>query len=233
MELLAGNVRGLRRRRCKGEADAYSLRSPRLPSCLPVSVVGGLRNLPRRMRGIPRGGAGPARLSPSMSSTRLWHAFGVCIVTKGPVTITHILVPTDFSADANAAFTYAQELARKYDAPVHVLHVVEDPLAAGAWSSDVYTAQIAGLQINLVRDAEQRLRRSVPDDGGAVSIEVRTGNAAKQIVEAARETGADLIVMGTRGRTGVAHAIMGSVAERVVRLAPCPVLTLRAEAVTT
>jgi nucleotide-binding universal stress UspA family protein len=145
------------------------------------------------------------------------------------MTITRILVPTDFSADANAAFDYARELARKFDAPVHLLHVVEDPLAAGMWSSEIYTAEIAGLQVNLVRDAEERLRRSVPDAGGTVSTEVRTGNAAKQIIETARETGADLIVMGTRGRTGVAHVIMGSVAERVVRLAPCPVLTLRAE----
>lgn len=146
------------------------------------------------------------------------------------MTITRILVPTDFSADANAAFTYALGLARKFDAPVHLLHVVEDPLAAGVWSSEIYTAEIAGLQVNLVRDAEERLRRSVPDDAGTVSSEVRTGNAAKQIVEAARATNTDLIVMGTRGRTGLAHVIMGSVAERVVRLAPCPVLTLRAEA---
>lgn len=145
------------------------------------------------------------------------------------MTITRILVPTDFSADANAAFTYAVELARKFDAPVHLLHVVEDPLAAGVWSSEIYTAEIAGLQVNLVRDAELRLRGSVPVDAGAVSTEVRTGNAARQIIEAARDWHADLIVMGTRGRTGVAHVIMGSVAERVVRLAPCPVLTLRAE----
>jgi nucleotide-binding universal stress UspA family protein len=146
------------------------------------------------------------------------------------MTITRILVPTDFSADADAAFKYALGLARKFDAPVHLLHVVEDPLAAGVWSSEVYTAEIAGLQLNLVRDAEERLRRSVPVDAGTVSTEVRTGHAAKQILEAARATKADLVVMGTRGRTGVAHVIMGSVAERVVRLAPCPVLTLRAEA---
>ena len=146
------------------------------------------------------------------------------------MTISRILVPTDFSADADAAFKYALGLARKFDAHVHLLHVVEDPLAAGVWSSEVYTAEIAGLQVNLVRDAEQRLRGSVPDDAGTVSTEVRTGPAAKQIIETAGNTQADLIVMGTRGRTGVAHVIMGSVAERVVRLAPCPVLTLRAEA---
>jgi universal stress protein A len=143
------------------------------------------------------------------------------------MTITRILVPTDFSADANAAFDYALWLARKFDASVHLLHVVEDPLAAGVWSSEIYTADIAGLQVNLVRDAEERLRRSVPEDAGAVSTEVRTGAAATAILDAARERNADLMVMGTRGLTGLAHIVMGSVAERVVRLAPCPVLTLK------
>ena len=114
---------------------------------------------------------------------------------------------------------------------MHLLHVVEDPLAAGMWSSEIYTAEIAGLQVNLVRDAEDRLRRSVPENAGAVSTEVRTGNAARAILEAARERNADLMVMGTRGRTGIAHVVMGSVAERVVRLAPCPVLTLKAATV--
>ena len=142
--------------------------------------------------------------------------------------ISRILVATDFSADADAAFDYALGLARKFDASVHLLHVVEDPLAAGVWSSEVYTAEIAGLQLNLVRDAESRLRRSVPDTVTAVSIEVRTGNAAREILKAAQESKADLLVMGTRGRTGIAHIVMGSVAERVVRLATCPVLTLKA-----
>jgi universal stress protein A len=117
------------------------------------------------------------------------------------MTITRILVPTDFSADASAAFAYARELARVFDATVHLLHVVEYPLAASAWSSEIYTAEIAGLQLNLVRDAEQHLRGLAADDS----------------------------VMGTRGRTGLAHVIVGSVAERVVRFAPCPVLTLRGD----
>jgi universal stress protein A len=142
--------------------------------------------------------------------------------------ITRILVPTDFSVDAEAALKYAVELARGFQATVHLLHVVEDPLAAGVWSSDVYTAEIAGLQINLVRDAEARLRRIVPEGAGTVSTEVRTGPAARQILESAREKAVDLIVMGTHGRTGLAHILMGSVAEKVVRLAPCPVLTMSA-----
>jgi nucleotide-binding universal stress UspA family protein len=92
----------------------------------------------------------------------------------------------------------------------------------------MYTAEIAGLQINLVRDATERLRGIVPSDATNVVADVRAGNPAREIVAAARELGVDVIVMGTHGRTGLSHALMGSVAERVVRLAPCPVLTLRA-----
>ena len=144
--------------------------------------------------------------------------------------ITRILVPVDFSAHSESAMRYALELARPFDAAIHLLNVVEDPLAAGVWSSEIYTAEIAELQINLVRDAETRLGGWVPVSGGRITTEVRTGPAATQILEAARERGIDLIVMGTHGRTGLAHVVMGSVAERVVRLAPCPVLTLHSAA---
>jgi universal stress protein A len=146
------------------------------------------------------------------------------------MTISRILVPNDFSLHGEAAFQYAQKLARAFQASIHVLHVVDNPIAAGMWSSEMYTAEIAGLQINPVRDAEERLKGAVPAAAGTVSTEVRTGNPARNILEAARERGADLIVMGTHGRTGLAHVMMGSVAEQVVRLAPCPVLTLRAPA---
>ena len=148
------------------------------------------------------------------------------------MTITRILVPTDFSDDASAALTYALGLALPFGAAVALLHVVEDPLAAGVWSSELYTAEIAGLQINLVRDAEQRLKEYAAEQGGPITTEVRTGPAARVILDFAREQAFDLIVMGTHGRTGLAHVVMGSVAERVVRLAPCPVLTLRAETLT-
>jgi len=146
------------------------------------------------------------------------------------MTITRILVPTDFSAHADAALDYAIDLAEPLGATVVLLHVIEDPLAGGMWSSELYSAEIAGLQINLMKDAEERLCRTAAESGKQIISErrVRTGRAAATIVEAAVETKADLIVMGTAGRTGLAHVFMGSVAERVVRTAACPVLTLRA-----
>jgi universal stress protein A len=146
------------------------------------------------------------------------------------MTISRILVPTDFSSSAEAAVRYAAQLARAFHASIHLLHVVDNPLASAMWSTEAYTAEIEGLQINLVRAAEERLKGSVPSHTGTVSTEVRPGNPPQQILEVARERSADLIVMGTHGRTGLAHIMLGSVAERVVRLAPCPVLTLRGTA---
>jgi nucleotide-binding universal stress UspA family protein len=147
------------------------------------------------------------------------------------MTIKRILVPVDFSPGSDEALRYAVELARPLRASVHLLHVVEDRLAAGMWSADAYTTDVPGLQVNIVEDAEAHLERIIPTIAGAkygLEHDVRTGAPAATIVAFAQEVVADLIVMGTHGRTGLSHALMGSVAEQVVRTAPCPVLTLRA-----
>jgi universal stress protein A len=144
--------------------------------------------------------------------------------------IKRILVATDFGPDSEAALNYALDLAKAVKASVDVLHVVESPLAAGMWASELYTAEIAGLQINLERDAAEHLRRTIavlPEPSVVVTGAVRTGPAVATIHEYALERGSDLLVMGTHGRTGVARLMMGSVAERVTRTAPCPVLVVR------
>lgn len=146
------------------------------------------------------------------------------------MTFTRILVATDFSLDSDGAVAYALALAKTIPASIHLLHVVDNPLAAGVWSSDVYTAEIAGLQINLVREAEKQLRagvRTLDRPGITITTEVRTGRPGRTIVDCARDRECDLVVVGSHGRTGVAHLIMGSVAEHVVRHAPCPVLVIR------
>ena len=144
--------------------------------------------------------------------------------------IAHILVPLDFSTNAARALRYAKTLASRFGASLELLHVVEDPFTSGAWSSEIYVPNIVELRGSLVKDAEQRLAV----DQSALSLEgvptiatVRTGPVGYTIVEYAQAVHADLIVMGTHGRTGLAHIFMGSVAERVVRTAPCPVLTVR------
>jgi glycine betaine transporter len=144
--------------------------------------------------------------------------------------VTRILVPVDFSPHSERAVQYAATLADRLGASLKLIHVVEDPYASGAWSSEVFTPNIPELLDTLIADSRRRLaalKEVLVRDGQRAEIEVIKGNSADSIVEHAKEGRFDLIVMGTHGRRGVAHAILGSVAERVVRTAGCPVLTVR------
>ena len=146
-------------------------------------------------------------------------------------TISRILVPVDFSPHAERAFHYATTLALRLGAKLSLLHVVEDPFVTGAWSAEVYVPNVPELLDNLIKGAERHLatlKESAAGAGVTADTTVITGRPAHAIVEHAREGGFDLIIMGTRGRTGLSHVVMGSVAERVVRKAPCPVLTMHA-----
>jgi universal stress protein A len=150
-----------------------------------------------------------------------------------PPTITRILVPTDFSSQADLALDYAKSFAERYGASLHLLHVLEDPFMAGAWSSEIYVADMPQVRATLVAEAEKRLARMLSGLDRArfnVTTEVRLGTAAQSIRDVADETGVNLIVMGTHGRSGMAHLLLGSVAEKLVRIAPCPVLTVRSGA---
>jgi universal stress protein A len=145
-------------------------------------------------------------------------------------TVTRILVATDFSAASGAALEFAKTLAIRFGAPLHLLHVLEDPYVTGAFAADIYAPPPAGLRESWLRSAETTMATQVTEtDKTAFNIttDVVFGPIASTIVERAAQIGADLIVMGTHGRGGVAHLLMGSVAERVVRTAGCPVLTTR------
>jgi len=141
-----------------------------------------------------------------------------------------ILVPVDFSTTSETAIVYAQALAARFAAAIELLHVVEDPVASGAWDPDASYLTIPDLTDRLVEDAGRRLadtKGRLDADGVTVETRVVTGSPARAIVAAAEEDGCDVIVMGTHGRTGLSHMLMGSVAERVIRTAGCPVLTVR------
>lgn len=145
--------------------------------------------------------------------------------------ITKILVPVDFSPHAERAFHYAATLAHRLGAKLSLLHVVEDPFVSGAWSPEIYVPNVPELLDNLIKGAEGQLatlKESAAPLGLTADATVITGRPAHAIVEHAKEGGFDLIVMGTHGRTGLSHVVMGSVAERIVRRAPCPVLTMHA-----
>jgi nucleotide-binding universal stress UspA family protein len=140
---------------------------------------------------------------------------------------TNILVPTDLSPHAEAAFAYACELATQLGAKVHLLNVIGIP-ALGV--PELGVALTSTMMDTLVREHQAALEAMAARRGAGVpmgQILLKTGDARDSIEQAARELGADLIVMGTHGRRGVARALLGSVAETVVRSAPCPVLTVR------
>jgi len=141
--------------------------------------------------------------------------------------IRRILVPVDFSAQADAAFEYALDLAAKLDAKVILLHVFQVPAFAFPDASIPLPAQTLIEVQNASRTHLDKLEaRARKAKVGATSI-LLEGAPFVEIVRAARTEKADLIVMGTHGRTGLRHALMGSTAEKVVRKAPCAVLVVR------
>lgn len=135
-----------------------------------------------------------------------------------------ILHPTDFSPGSAAAFAAACDLARNYDARLVVLHAFGPVVPVGAegviLSPDLDELRaIARAELDAVRPANPTVR---------VERVVREGPSTQVVLEAAKEFGADLIVMGTHGRTGVRRLVLGSVTEEVLRQARCPVLTVKA-----
>jgi|MudIll2142460700_1097286.scaffolds.fasta_scaffold731390_1 nucleotide-binding universal stress UspA family protein len=133
-----------------------------------------------------------------------------------------ILFPTDFSHTGDAALDLATSLARERGAKLLIVHVEEPPAAYGA--GEMYY----GMPDPVTEDLRKMLEQVGPPDP-QVPCERRliTGDPATAIAQLAQEEGVELIVMGTHGRTGLMRLLMGSVAEAVVRRAPCPVLTLR------
>lgn len=131
-----------------------------------------------------------------------------------------ILVPTDLSETSAAALRRALDMARRADGAVTLLHVYHLPPYE---LSDDTVEKIAGA----ARASVDALARQCGDAGVPVTAVVLPGSPAEVIVDYARHEGMDLIALGTHGRTGLKHILLGSVAERVVRFAGCPVLTIR------
>lgn len=143
--------------------------------------------------------------------------------------IKRILVPTDFSTISDLAVSYAIDLATRYGASIHLVHVVEEMYFGSAYP-DGFFAELPAVRARLIEEAETRLTQAAARcqaAGLAVTTQVAEGRPARIIASMATNRGADLIVMGTHGRSGVAHLVLGSVAEHVVRTAPCPVFTVR------
>ena len=143
------------------------------------------------------------------------------------MTVHHILVPIDFSPYAEQALDYAMALAQKLQARVTLLHVIQPPVVVnvegGLWPSSTF---LADLEATIRGDLEGYLAR-VTAAGLTGEMVVIHGVPFQQILDTAKARQVDLIILGTHGRTGLAHVLLGSVAEKVARLAPCPVLIAR------
>jgi universal stress protein A len=142
--------------------------------------------------------------------------------------IQRILAPTDFSELSKQGLTSALELAETFGAKLLLLHVVEPPTypIEGIMPSHLGTTMLDDLERQASRDLAPMLSET---HGSIVEVTRRVvaGIPYRKIVEVAEEEKSDLIVMTTHGRTGFSHLVMGSVTEKIVRTAPCPVLTIR------
>ncbi|HEX4352616.1 MAG TPA: universal stress protein [Polyangiales bacterium] len=147
------------------------------------------------------------------------------------LTIQRIVCPVDFSACAIHALEYAQDLARLFDAELCMVHAYEDPAAyVTPVPMSGYVGPGAELLLELRKQLELRLDATaakVKQSGIRARAELLEGTPYRVVIDWAKEYNADLIVIGTHGHTGFTHALLGSVTERVVRMAECPVLTIR------
>jgi universal stress protein A len=145
------------------------------------------------------------------------------------ITIKNVLVATDFSDAAAAALNYGRELARSYQAALHVIYVVDD--MRWRYSFDMTPSLMVGVQESLEEAARTQMAALITDEDReqlrARSVIQTAISPADAIVDYAKTAAIDLLVVGTHGRGAVQRLLLGSVAERLVRTAPCPVLTVR------
>ncbi len=147
------------------------------------------------------------------------------------IRLQKILAPTDFSDFSTHALRYGCEFANRFGAELHLLNVIEESLTTPdpLLGSPVPEAEIHDLQHAAESGIEQLPEVSWLDGVNVAARVVQIGSPFVEIVQYAKRNEVDLIVIGTHGRTGLAHAMIGSTAERVIRKAPCPVLTVRPE----
>jgi nucleotide-binding universal stress UspA family protein len=146
------------------------------------------------------------------------------------ITLRNIVVATDFSEQSETALAYGREMARTFGATLHLVHVVGH-ISSAVYGAEAYIVSVPELQDEVEDAARKQLSALLIDNdekpAPARSVLITSNSPAAAIVEYATRAHVDLIISGTHGRGGVAHLLMGSVAERLVRTAPCPVLTVR------
>lgn len=143
-----------------------------------------------------------------------------------------ILVPTDNSENSREAFRYAIGLAEKFQSKIHVLYVIDRGYLEHGYDPRVLDDLEEHLFEEKTKETKEFINKNTKNKEGLhIEMSIKSGNPFVEIITTAREKEADLIVMGTHGRTGLSHVLMGSVTKKVVRKAPCPVLTIKPNSV--
>jgi nucleotide-binding universal stress UspA family protein len=143
-----------------------------------------------------------------------------------PIALTSILVPIDFSRAAMQALDYATELARQFNAQVHLMHV-QMPDETLAVPGARHLMRECAESVTFLREKLGAIQPERPPQFWPENCHIRTGRAYREICDLARELNVDLVVLASRGNSGLKRMFLGSTAERVVRFAPCPVLVVR------
>ncbi|MCA9108604.1 MAG: universal stress protein [Planctomycetaceae bacterium] len=147
------------------------------------------------------------------------------------IQLQKLLVPTDFSEFSNHALRYGCEFAKRFGAQLHLLHVMDASLTM---PDPIMGAPVSDAELNDLQNRAATAIEDLPESDWLIGIDhvkrvIQIGSPFVEIIRYAKQQEIDMIVLGTHGRTGLAHVLIGSTAERVIRKAPCPVLTVRPE----
>ncbi|OPX98471.1 MAG: hypothetical protein A4E60_03049 [Syntrophorhabdus sp. PtaB.Bin047] len=138
-----------------------------------------------------------------------------------------ILCPVDFSEFTKDVVAYAVDMAKQYGAELHMLHVIPNLTYFTPYESFLTPENLVAIEKNIQNEVDRDFGKVLGKVDIDVKKAVRTGVAFVEIIDYVKSEGVDLIVMGTHGRSGIEHILIGNVAEKVVRKSPCPVMTIR------
>lgn len=138
-----------------------------------------------------------------------------------------ILCPVDFSQFTHEIVNYAVDLAKKYGAELHVMHVVPNMTYFTPYESFLTPENLVAVERNIQDEVERDFKKLLKGQSVPAKTVIRTGAPFVEIIDYAKTESIDLIVMGTHGRGAIEHILIGNVAEKVVRKSPCPVMTIR------
>jgi len=138
-----------------------------------------------------------------------------------------IVCPVDFSEFTNDIIKYAVSLAKKYDAEIHLLHIIPNLNYFTPYESFLTPENLVLIERNIEKEVEKDFKKIMKGFDVPLVKAIKTGVVFVEIIDYIKAENIDLVVIGTHGRSGIEHILIGSVAEKIVRKSPCPVLTIR------